>query len=43
MNHIQRDLDFPGGADLATVRYLFEAAEYVGQVSVEVQREHADA
>ena len=27
MNHIQRDLDYPGGGpNLASVRYLFEAA-----------------
>lgn len=42
MNHIQRDIDYPsGGANLANARYLFEAAEYVGQVSVNVQREHS--
>ncbi len=41
MNHIQRDLDFPTGApNLANVRYLFEAAEYVGQISLQVQQEH---
>lgn len=44
INHIQRDLDYPDGRpNLATVRYLFEAAEYVGRVSVEVQREHSAA
>lgn len=44
MNHIQRDLDFPtGGPNLANVRYLFEAAEYVGRVSLEVQRTHGPA
>ena len=44
MNHIQRDLDYPsGGPNLATVRYLFEAAEYVGQVSLAVQQEHGSA
>lgn len=41
MNHIQRDIDFPTGAtNLATARYLFEAAEYVGKVSQQVQQEH---
>jgi len=46
INHIQRDLDYPdpnGGINLATARYLFEAAEYVGQVSLEVQKEHSAA
>lgn len=44
MNHIQRDLDYPnGGPNLATVRYLFEAAEYVGQVSLQVQQSHGAA
>jgi putative proteasome-type protease len=44
MNHIQRDLDYPTGAvNLATARYLFEAAEYVGRVSLAVQREHGPA
>lgn len=44
INHIQRDLDFPEGQpNLANVRYLFEAAEYVGRVSQSVQTEHAAA
>jgi len=44
MNHIQRDLDYPGeGCNLARVRYLFEAAEYVGRLSVEVQQQHGPA
>ncbi|MCB1802724.1 MAG: 20S proteasome subunit A/B [Gammaproteobacteria bacterium] len=44
INHIQRDLDYPnGGANLANVRYLFEAAEYVGSVSLSVQKEHSSA
>ncbi len=43
-NHIQRDLDHPQeGQSLSSVRYLFEAAEYVGEVSVEVQKRHAEA
>lgn len=44
INHIQRDLDFPTGKpNLATVRYLFEAAEYVGRISLNVQKEHGAA
>ena len=44
INHIQRDLDYPsGGPNLANVRYLFEAAEYVGGVSLGVQKEHGTA
>lgn len=44
MNHIQRDLDHPGpNGNLLTVRYLFEAADYLGRVSREVQQEHAVA
>jgi len=44
MNHIQRDLEYPsGGPNLANVRYLFEAAEYVGRVSLQVQQEHSQA
>ncbi len=44
VNHIQRDLDYPGGGpNLANVRYLFEAAEYVGSVSLAVQKEHSTA
>jgi putative proteasome-type protease len=44
LNHLQRDLDFPpSGPNLATARYLFEAAEYVGKVSLEVQRAHGAA
>lgn len=42
MNHLQRDLDHPTGApNLLGVRYLFEAAEYVGRVSLQVQQEHS--
>lgn len=43
-NHIQRDLQHPGeGENLTSARYLFEAAEYVGQISVTVQKRHAEA
>ena len=41
INHVQRDLDYPsGGPNLASVRYLFEAAEYIGAISLKVQQEH---
>lgn len=44
INHIQRDLDYPaGGPNLANVRYLFEAAEYIGKVSLQVQQDHSAA
>lgn len=44
INHIQRDIDYPTGeVNLATARYLFEAAEYVGKISLEVQKEHSAA
>ncbi len=42
INHIQRDIDYPTGApNLANVKYLFEAAEYVGKISQQVQQEHS--
>lgn len=43
MNHIQRDIDHPAntvGTTLSNANYLFEAAEYVGRVSVNVQQSH---
>ena len=41
MNHIQRDIDYPNrSTNLTNVRYLFEAAEYVGKISQEVQQAH---
>lgn len=44
INHIQRDIDYPnGGVNLASVHYLFEAAEYVGKISQQVQQEHSQA
>lgn len=45
INHIQRDIDYPPDnlTTLANARYLFEAAEYVGQVSQQVQKEHSAA
>ena len=44
-NHLRRDLEYPpkDGINLATVRYLFEAAEYIGQVSQSVQQRYAAA
>jgi putative proteasome-type protease len=44
MSHIQRDLDRPTERpNLATVDYLFEAAEYLGRVSLEIQQRHGEA
>lgn len=41
INHVQRDLDYPsGGINLASARYLFEAAEYIGAISLKVQQDH---
>jgi putative proteasome-type protease len=44
MNRIRRDLDQPPpGTHFLTAQYLFEAAEYVGKVSLSVQRDHGPA
>lgn len=44
INHIQRDIDYPtGDISLANVKYLFEAAEYVGKISQQVQQIHSQA
>ncbi|MGB5397833.1 MAG: 20S proteasome subunit A/B [Gammaproteobacteria bacterium] len=44
INHIQRDIDYPTGApSLVNVKYMFEAAEYVGKISQQVQQEHSMA
>ena len=44
INIIQRDIDFPNGAEsLLSARYLFEAADYVGRVSQMVQQQHGTA
>ncbi len=44
LNRIQVDLDDPEiPTSLRTVKYLFDAANYVGELSHKVQREHADA
>ncbi len=44
LNRIRRDLDQPqSGPDLLSARYLFEAADYVGRVSLGVQRDHGPA
>lgn len=44
LNRIRRDLDQPPErAHLLNARYLFEAADYVGKVSLGVQRDHGPA
>jgi putative proteasome-type protease len=48
MNRIRRDLDQVlnwggGGPSLLSAKYFFEAADYVGRISVEVQRQHGPA
>lgn len=45
MNRIRRDLDLvqrhgAAGPSLLSAEYLFEAADYVGRLSLEVQRQH---
>ncbi|MCU0836700.1 MAG: 20S proteasome subunit A/B [Chromatiaceae bacterium] len=44
LNRIRRDLaQPPAGTHFLNARYLFEAAEYVGKVSLSVQRDHGPA
>lgn len=44
INRIKRDLDFSeNGESLLTARYMFEAADYVGRLSQEVQQTHSNA
>ena len=44
LNRIGRDLKQPAeGTNFLNARYLFEAAEYVGRVSLGVQRDHGPA
>lgn len=44
LNRVRRDLDLPPpGTHLLNARYLFEAAEYLGRVSLAVQRDHGPA
>jgi len=44
MNRVRRDLDQPpAGLSLISAQYLFEAADYVGRVSLGVQRDHGPA
>jgi len=44
MNRIRRDLDQPPASlSLVSARYLFEAADYVGRISLGVQRDHGPA
>lgn len=45
VNRIQRDLDYhpDSGPNLLSAHYLFEAADYVGQLSQAVQQQHQPA
>lgn len=44
INHVRRDLENPdASANLGTFNFLFEAAEYLGQISLNVQQAHANA
>jgi len=43
VDRIRRDLDATDATSLRTVKYLFEAAQYVGRVLVAVQADHAAA
>ncbi|MDX1515115.1 MAG: 20S proteasome subunit A/B [Gammaproteobacteria bacterium] len=44
LNRLRRDLDTDDGREnLRTVRYPFEAADYVGRISVAAQAQHAEA
>jgi putative proteasome-type protease len=44
LNRVRRDLNQPpAGTHLLNARYLFEAADYVGKVSLAVQRDHGPA
>ncbi len=43
LDRVQRDITNHSNASLLTANHLFEAATYLGQVSVDVQRQHADA
>ncbi len=41
INRIKRDLDFSESSEsLLTARYMFEAADYIGRVSLNVQQSH---
>jgi putative proteasome-type protease len=41
LDRIRRDLDAPDATSLRSVKYLFEAAQYVGRELVAVQADHA--
>lgn len=44
INLVRRDLEHPEGTDtLNNARYMFEAADYIGRISVAVQQKHATA
>jgi len=41
VNRIRRDLHYPsGGSNLLSARYLFEAADYIGRLSLAIQQQH---
>ncbi len=43
INRIKRDLDFSeSNESLLSARYMFEAADYIGRVSVDVQQNHGN-
>jgi putative proteasome-type protease len=43
VTRLHRDIEEHAAASLATVRYLTEAAEYIGRISVEHQNRHSEA
>lgn len=44
INRLRRDLDFSDSQEsLMSARYMFEAADYIGRVTTEVQQAHANA
>lgn len=44
INHIQRDLDYPDkGENLMSAHYLFEVADYIAKISLQVQQKHQQA
>ncbi len=44
INRIKRDLDFSDSTEsLLTARYMFEAADYIGRVSLDVQQSHSSS
>jgi len=44
LNRIVRDLEYPSErGSLLTARYMFEAADYIGKISLETQQQHGPA